>query len=122
MIATDRNFFAYLDEMKIITILLPLSYHHGLSSSFTIISDFQEHSLKIIEKSQVDNKMKYICEFSKDYSFEKQYLIMDEHGGKTDLQIGAVIRTDSFDEKFYYDGNDLGVTYDAAQTRFKLWA
>ena len=122
MIATDRNFFAYLDEMKIITILLPLSYHHGLSSSFSITSDFQEHSLKIIEKVQIDNKMKYICEFSKDYSFEKQYVIIDEHGGKTDLQIGAVIRTEEFDEKFYYDGNDLGVTFQAGLTRFKLWA
>jgi pullulanase len=122
MISTDRNFFAYLDEMKIITILLPLSYHHGLSSSFTITSDFQEHPLKIIEKCQIDNKMKYICQFSKEYSFEKQYLIIDEHGGKTDLQIGAVIRTEAFDEKFYYDGNDLGVTFHDGQTRFKLWA
>jgi pullulanase len=122
MIATDRNFFAYLDEMKIITILLPLSYHHGLSSSFTITCDFQEHPLKIIEKTQIDNKMKYICEFTKDYSFEKQYLIIDEHGGKTDLQIGAVIRTEAFDEKFYYEGNDLGVTFHDGQTRFKLWA
>jgi len=122
MIATNRNFFAYLDEMKIITILLPLSYHHGLSSSFLISSDFQEHPLKIIEKLQIDNKMKYICELSKDYSFDKQYLIIDEHGGKTDLQIGAVIRTEAFDEKFYYDGNDLGVTLHARQTIFKLWA
>jgi pullulanase len=122
MIATDRNFFAYLDEMKIITILLPLSYHHGLSSTFLISSDFQEHPLKIIEKRQIDNNMKYICEFSKDYSFEKQYVIIDEHGGKTDLHIGAVIRTDAFDEKFYYDGNDLGVTFHAGHTCFKLWA
>jgi len=122
MIATDRNFFAYLDEMKIITILLPLSYHHGLSSSFSITSDFQEHPLKIIEKRHIDNKMKYICEFSKEYSFEKQYVIIDEHGGKTDLQIGAVIRTEEFDEKFYYDGKDLGVTFQPGLTRFKLWA
>ncbi|MFP5114572.1 type I pullulanase [Bacillaceae bacterium C204] len=122
MIATDRNFFAYLDEMKIITILLPLSYHHGLSSSFSITSDFQEHPLKIIETRQIDNKMKYICELSKEYSFEKQYVIIDEHGGKTDLQIGAVIRTKAFDEKFYYDGNDLGVTFQEGLTRFKLWA
>ena len=55
--------------------------------------------------------MKYICELSEDYSFGKQYWIIDEHGGKTDLQIGAVIRTEAFDEKFYYDGNDLGVPY-----------
>ncbi|MEH7074709.1 type I pullulanase [Neobacillus drentensis] len=122
MMAADRNFFAYLDDMKIITILLPLSYHHGLSSSFSMTCDFQEHPLNIIEKRQIDNNMKYICEFSKEYSFEKQYLVTDEHGGKTELQIGAVIRTKAFDEKFYYDGDDLGVTFEEGQTRFKLWA
>ncbi|MCL6570931.1 MAG: type I pullulanase [Bacillus sp. (in: Bacteria)] len=123
MISADRNFLAYLDEMKIITILLPLSYHHGLSSSFWIFCDFQAQPLKIIKKCQIENKMKYICQLEEDISFGKQYLIMDMHGGKTDLQIGAVIRTESFDELFFYDGNDLGVTHTSdQQTSFKLWA
>ncbi|WP_066063378.1 type I pullulanase [Neobacillus soli] len=122
MIAADRIFLAYLDEMNIITILLPLSYHQGLSSSFTISYDFQEHSLKIIGKCQIENQMKYICQLEVDVSFGRQYWIIDAHGGKTDLQIGAVIRTDAFDEKFYYDGNDLGVTFHTEKTCFKLWA
>ena len=40
---------------------------------------------------------------------------------KTDLQIGAVTRTDSFDQTFYYDG-ELGVRYHPEETLFKLWA
>ena len=122
MSSTERLFLAYLDEMRIITILLPLSYHHGLSSSFSIINDYQEKPLKIIDKSQIDTKMKYVCQLEEEISFGKSYWIIDEHGAKTDLQFGAVIRTDLFDEKFYYDGNDLGIKYEPAQTCFKLWA
>ncbi|CAH2717000.1 Pullulanase [Neobacillus rhizosphaerae] len=122
MISSERKFLAYLDEMNIITVLLPLSYHHGLSSSFFLINDSEKSLLSIISKSQIEHNQKYICQLAGDFSFGKQYWIMDEHGGKTDLQIGAVIRTESFDNKFYYGGNDLGVTFDANQTRFKLWA
>lgn len=45
------------------------------------------------------------------YHLGKTYIINDEDGLETDLQIGAVIRSDEFDKKFYYDGNDLGANY-----------
>jgi pullulanase len=122
MTSTERTFLAYLDEMRILTILLPLSYHHGLSSSFSISNDVQTKPLNIIGKNQMETKMKYVCQLEEDLSFGKTYWITDEHGGKTDLQVGAVIRTELFDEKFYYDGDDLGVKCESSQTRFKLWA
>ena len=123
MNSNDRNFQAYLDEMDIITILLPLTYHHGLSSTFSILDESQKvTALQIIKKQQIENNNKYICRLAEEISFGHPYWIIDEHGGKTELQIGAVIRTDSFDEKFFYDGNDLGVSIEENQTQFKLWA
>jgi pullulanase len=123
MNSNECNFLAYLDEMDIITILLPLSYHHGLSSTFSITDESQKvQPLRIIKKQHIENNNKYICRHSEEISFGHTYWIVDEHGGKTELQIGAVIRTDKFDERFFYEGNDLGVTYKASQTQFKLWA
>ncbi|MEH7096568.1 type I pullulanase [Neobacillus vireti] len=122
MNSADRNFFAYLDEMNIVTILLPHSYHHGISTSFYMAADAVKTPLVILEKTEIEEHFKYICRFEGEISFGKLYWIFDEYGGKTDLQIGAVIRTDQFDEKFYYEGNDLGVTFQAGQTCFKLWA
>ncbi|MBO0960334.1 type I pullulanase [Neobacillus sp. MM2021_6] len=122
MISADRKFLAYLDEMNIITILLPLSYHNGLSSAFYLTADALKIPLEILKSLEIEHNHKYICRFEGDFSFGKQYWIVDQHGEKTDLQIGAVIRTNSFDEKFYYDGQDLGVTFHTNQTRFKLWA
>ncbi len=34
----------------------------------------------------------------------------------------SVIRTDEFDKKYAYAGNDLGAVYSASSTTFKLWA
>lgn len=123
MNSNDRNFQAYLDEMNIITILLPLSYHHGSSSTFSISDETQKvTTLQIIKKQQIENNNKYICRLAEEISFGHPYWIIDEYGGKTDLQIGAVIRTESFDERFFYDGNDLGVSFVENQTQFKLWS
>ncbi|MEH7414669.1 type I pullulanase [Neobacillus drentensis] len=122
MNSADRNFFAYLDDMNIVTILLPHSYHHGLSSEFYMAADAVKTPLVILEKTEIEDHVKYICQFDGEYLFEKSYWVFDAHGGKTDLQIGAVIRTEAFDEKFYYKGNDLGVTFLDVQIWFKLWA
>ncbi|NRD76160.1 type I pullulanase [Bacillus sp. BRMEA1] len=122
MTSIERKFFAYLDELNIITILLPLSYHQGLSSSFYITKGFENSSLPLIKKSKIENYVKYICKLPFDFCFGQQYWVIDEHKGKTDLQIGAVIRTEGFDQKFYYSGSDLGVTYGAEGVCFKLWA
>lgn len=122
MISGDRKFLAYLDEMLIITILMPLTYHHGVSSTFSIANDTQKKPLKILEKLTIENNMKYVCQLPEEIQFGNTYWICDEHGGKTDLQTGAVIRTKEFDERFYYEGNDLGVKCDDKQTIFKLWA
>ncbi len=107
MISSNREFYAYLDEMNIITILLPLSYHQGLSATFSLTNGSDEKPLIIIEQLQIENNRKYICQFNEEIEFGKNYWIIDEHGGRTDLQIGAVIRTEAFDEKFYYEGKTL---------------
>ncbi|WP_342432667.1 type I pullulanase [Neobacillus sp. FSL H8-0543] len=122
MISSNRDFYAYLDEMNIIAILLPLSYHQGLSATFALSNGSDEKPLIINEQLQIEKNRKYICRFNEDIEFGKSYWIIDEHGGRTDLQIGAVIRTEDFDQKFYYDGQDLGVRCENNQTYFKLWA
>jgi pullulanase len=123
MNSNERIFLAYIDEMDIITILLPLSYHHGSSSTFSIMDESQKMTpLQIIKKQHIENNNKYICRLAEELTFGHPYWVVDEHGGKTDLQIGAVIRTAPFDDRFFYDGSDLGVCINDHQTQFKLWA
>ncbi|MDP4170528.1 MAG: type I pullulanase [Bacillota bacterium] len=122
MNSSERPFFAYLDEMNSITILLPLSYHNGSSSVFYFEDGYAEKLLECKEKFQIDEYMKYICAVPFDFPFGKTIWIKDEHGERTDIQMGAVIRTPQFDDTFFYDGNDLGVAYTKERTDLKLWA
>ncbi|HJV17600.1 MAG TPA: type I pullulanase, partial [Bacillales bacterium] len=122
MTPIERQFLAYLDEMEVITIILPETYHNGQASAFHLTSLLQKIPLKIKKKTRNGLYMKYTCCLSEEISFHNTYWVVDEHGRKTDLQFGAVIRTARFDEMFYYDGDDLGVCFEETQTQFKLWA
>ncbi|WP_042459795.1 type I pullulanase [Neobacillus dielmonensis] len=122
MIAAERSFLAYLDEMNIITILLPRTIQERISSSFYITDGPMFHSLIVKEQLLIEDYHKFVCEFSGEIYFGRSYWIVDEYGRKTDLQMGAVIRTEAFDQKFYYPGNDLGAVYHPEETCFKVWA
>ncbi|KMJ57798.1 pullulanase [Bacillus sp. LL01] len=122
MIFIKREFEAYLDEMEKITILLPMGSYHGESATFTLLFEENTYPLEIIDKKTLSNVVKYICKTENSITIGSKYMVSDEHGRKTDLQIGAVIRTDAFDETFFYDRNDLGATYQKGETTFTLWA
>lgn len=52
----------------------------------------------------------------------KAYKVTIEDYGTQNVSLGAVERSDAFDKKYAYDGDDLGVTYKAEKSTFKLWA
>ncbi len=122
MKAKNRMFYAYLDEMQLITILLPYSYYNGESAAFYLSDGVENRPLEIHEKIHLPESLKYVCYSKTKPQIGKQYTVIDEYSGKTDLQIGAVIRTKEFDETFYYTEGDLGVTLQANKTIFKVWA
>jgi pullulanase len=121
MISIERNYYAYLDEMQIITILLPFQYHQGRSSRFSLLAGTEEIPMEILNSMPIEESIKYTCRIDHDLVIGQQYWVVNEYGEKTDLQIGAVIRTEPFDEKFYYDG-PLGFSYSKDRTFFRLWA
>ncbi|MGM0843877.1 MAG: type I pullulanase [Bacillota bacterium] len=123
MLIIQRSFFAYLDEMKTVTILLPHSYYEGQSSAFYIKEENKEKMpLSIRTRHTLQEQNKYICSVDFEPQLDRTYYIEDQHGNETDLQIGALIRTKEFDEKFFYEGNDLGVSFDEERTTFKVWS
>lgn len=122
MIAIEREFYAYLDQVDLITVLLPYSYFHGESKEFRLKGEGIDLPLEIQEKRNLEEMVKYSCRASIQPDIGKPYEIVTDHGGKTDLQIGAVIRTEEFDRCFFYEGMDLGVSYTPEKSTFKLWA
>ncbi|CAG9622140.1 type I pullulanase [Sutcliffiella rhizosphaerae] len=122
MIFIKRDFEAYLDEMDKITIILPKEIHQGESSTFSLLYGKTTTELIIIEKIPLPNNMKYVCKTEARVLIGDKYMVKDEHNRITDLQIGAVIRTESFDQAFHYEKDDLGFAYQKTETAFTLWA
>ncbi|RSK28222.1 type I pullulanase [Bacillus sp. HMF5848] len=122
MLKIKRAFEAYLDALDVVTIILVRTYREGQSNKFTLHVNDKNFSLPIVKKEDHHAFVKYECRLPFYIKLDSVYDVEDEYGVFTDLQIGAVIRTKEFDRLYYYDGNDLGVTYTHTDTTFKVWA
>lgn len=52
----------------------------------------------------------------------KSYKIVSETYGEIEVAYGAVFSTLEFEQQYTYDGDDLGATYSADSTTFKVWS
>ncbi|PGO58523.1 type I pullulanase [Bacillus cereus] len=73
-----------------------------------------------INSGDMTNKVKIITEQKID--LKQTYKVKIENLADTNTEIGKVIRSEEFDNLFYYGGNDLGNTYTPQHTKFRLWA
>ena len=64
----------------------------------------------------------YECKSPVKIELGNSYYIQIKDFGVTPLNVNDATFFNGFDEKFYYDGNDLGATYSNEKTSFKVWA
>ena len=112
---------AYYDEVNIINVELEKTHYNGLSNKFSLRCDAEVIPLEIISSSDSGSYVSYKLKCPT-LDFSKGYLICDEHLMTDYLDIRYVVRTNYFEEEFYYDGNDLGCSYNKEITIFKVWA
>ncbi|RDU36159.1 type I pullulanase [Neobacillus piezotolerans] len=122
MASDNRPFFAYLDAMDTITVLLPLPLKEPEPASFTLESRFGGGEVSIEERHEIEGYLKYICRFKDPYAFGTEHWVVSGNGSRTDVQIGAVTRSKEFDREFFYSGDDLGSSCQNGRTSFKVWA
>ncbi|MGN9009969.1 type I pullulanase [Lactobacillus amylovorus] len=80
---------------------------NGRSKKFEITT---AHNLDILDNNLIGLKGNYKAIDVGSYVRSKAF------------DLGSYVRSKAFDDKYAYDGNDLGVTYDKKQTTIKLWA
>ncbi|BAR84093.1 MULTISPECIES: type I pullulanase [Bacillus cereus group] len=73
-----------------------------------------------INSGDITNKVKIIT--AQKIDLKQTYKVKIENLADTNTEIGKVIRSEEFDNLFYYGGNDLGNTYTPQHTKFRLWA
>ena len=117
MLKVKRPFDAYLDEMNKITILLPHAY--GTSRTFLVCKKEVMKDLPIAHTIALPDATKYEC-FIEEPLDGKYYTVRDERNEETDLQIVLLFEQKIFDEKYYYEGTDLGAVYQNKKRHLKV--
>lgn len=119
-----HSFFeAYLDDEDLLHIYRKKESITEIPVSF-YMEDTDHHFLDLMVESQkeIDDYICYTCKLSKPITYGIQYDVVHELGRRTPLEFAMVVKTDRFEQRFYYDGDDLGVSYDKNGTMFKVWA
>ena len=124
MLMTQGRYSSYLDEYNKITILVPKSYYGGEIAPFKLMNTntLEVFELKVEEKFDFGNELKYILSIQGFVNVGTEYQVIDCYQNTSYLFLGYIARTEEFDKRFYYNGDDLGPNYSKNMTRFKVWA
>lgn len=118
------NFEAYYDDYYTICAYLSKNFYNGKSNVFYLRTP--EGSLeecKIVSQANINNDyIKYVLSIEQELSLSERYELVEEHALTTELAFGLIVKTETFEEEYSYDGSDLGTTYTPEETKFVFWA
>ena len=80
------------------------------------------YPLKISDLTQDGNMIKGTGELEHSVNLSASNYILIDGMDKKIIEAGAIFSTKSFDDSYYYDGNDLGAVYSEEDTVFRVWA
>ena len=115
---------AYLDDFDKIVVYLSRNSYGGSSNRFYVKDDdgnIYNLLIQSVETTQ-NNYTKYTLLLNEEFEIGKEYYVVHQHARAVILQYSAIVKTQRFDDMFYYDGADLGYTYNNKYTSFALWA
>ena len=113
---------AVIDKMGELCVELAKSHYDGISDTFRLKDTHGNLTpLEILKINDLPHAKQYILECPELIPGE-EYSIADAHYLTAPIQFRYIVRTKEFDEKFAYDGDDLGPTYTKEYSSFKVWA
>ncbi len=113
---------AYLDDYKLITIEMDISFFGGECNRFDLIKEDLIIPLQFISKTKKDTYNEYKYSFDAEIAISQAYEVMGINGYTTPLVYRYIVKTDRFNQQYSYDYDDLGSVVANGITTFKLWA
>lgn len=114
---------AFLDSYELIRVEVKKYFYNGDCHNFYVEDENKSlKALRIINKVFLDDIVVYEVEAFNNLQIGKNYTICDDHAYRCVLNYRHIVRTPRFEEEYYYDANDLGITYSEEATTFKVWA
>ncbi len=113
---------AYLDDYKLITIEMDISFFSGECNRFDLVKDELLIPLEFISKTKKNTYFEYKYSFDADIAISQNYEVMGINGYTTPLVYRYIVKTEKFNQQYFYDNDDLGAVVANGITTFKLWA
>lgn len=114
----------YIDDFDKVNVYISKNFYGGLSRIFHL-KDSKDTIIPLsIKKKEELNNSYFHYELAVDSPLEigEEYTLYDEHCQTVPAQYSYIVKTKKFDEDYFYDGDDLGVTYTPKKTTFRVWA
>ncbi|AJD92663.1 pullulanase [Jeotgalibacillus malaysiensis] len=119
--STPRIVSATIDEVNEITLTTNLPIDTAADDPGITLNGLTIADIRPFDGTDpVTNKV--TIETVEDIDLTQTYTIETDFFGDATVQVGKVVRSESFDDMYFYDGDDLGNTYTEEQTDFRLWA
>ncbi len=116
-----NKFYSYLDDFYQITIIVPTTYREHDIPCFKVVGNDEEIDLEIETIEIIGFEKKYTTRFDGYILLNKMYYVFDDQGESSELYTGKIVRTELFDDIYYYEQSDLGSSYRRDRTKFKIW-
>ncbi len=110
---------AFLDDYDVVNYYVKKNFYSGELGKPMFEGN---ETFELTNTTEFNDYNVYTLKFEKNFSVEIRNTVLDYRGSIIDVIPREIVRTERFDEEFYYDGNDLGVTYSKNETMWKVWA
>ncbi len=117
-------FEAYFDDFDSLNVYMSKNLFDGKSRIFHL-KDSKHQIIHLTIQSQSDLYNGYThYHLSLDDPIEvgEEYTIFDEHCKSVICQYSHIVKTEKFNNEYFYLGDDLGLTYSNTQSVFKIWS
>ena len=123
LVRLQKDYEAYLDEYEYLIVYMKKNFYNGRSNYFYLKDqDDNVIPLTIKYRDHVDGYTKFRLLLEEPITIGNEYYVVNEHGRSVICEYGHIVKTDKFYEDYYYDGDDLGLTYTKSCSVFKLWS
>lgn len=118
----NKTFQVFYDDINTLTAEIALNYYDGVSNSFKIVDEEHKYYEVEVISEEVDSEVRRYKLKVDGLRIGRNYSAVDDHHLRTPVVYRYVVRTNDFNDIFYYDGDDLGANHTKENTTFKLWS
>lgn len=123
-VVTPAYTSAVIDDLRTVSVVVNQRFGPIVAGSngFTLTGPGNPTVTAVAGKAGASYSPNLTLTVSSDLALDGDYVLSHPTFGNKSLMLGNILNSKAFNDLYTYTGNDLGNTYTAAKTDFRLWA